>query len=262
MKILKLRDEPFVTPKDVQLPYADEYGVPHGAAYRPFLNAQTPRESTRSTFRGLKFRRRFEALSESEKKILFTLGFHPYVVDVRDQYYLYDPKHYYAAQAAGNRMLRSRAMTVDIVVTYVLPVDRRLRYHGVSVKHPDYTADEADVRREQREWHELSQRGWTWELLRGDAVTGTEYANNFVMYRSVRETNVHGRYEEARWFSDVLKRSSRRGTMDAVFRRISNRTGISQDDAHRLLAVAACFGFIEVDHRMPLLPDSPLHLID
>lgn len=238
------------------------YGMPHGQAYRPFLKAQTPRQSTRSTFCGLKLRRRFEALSESEKKVLFTLGFHPYVVDVRDQYCIYDSKQFHAARTAGNRMLRSSTMTIDVVVTYILPGDPRLRYHGISVKHPDYVADEADKRRELREQNELAKRGWTWELLRGDAVSGIRYANSFVMYRAVRETDVYSRYEESQWFADILKRSSRRGTMGAVLKRISSRVGISEDDAHRLFAVAACFGFLMVDHRMPLLADAPLHLID
>jgi hypothetical protein len=84
-KLLSLA-RPFVTPRDIRLPPTDKYGWPHGVAYDALLKARQLSLSTRTTFRGMKFRRRYEALSGNEQRILFSLAFHPYVIDVRDQY--------------------------------------------------------------------------------------------------------------------------------------------------------------------------------
>lgn len=260
MKILSLT-APFVTPKDIELPFADPWGWAHGAEYRPFLQARKSRHSTRTTFRGLKFRRRFEALSENEKRIMFSLVFNPYVLDLREQYAFYDPDAYYTARDKGRRILRSTVITIDIVVTYVLPGDFTLRYHCISIKDKTYVADLDDLAREARESNGAAERGWTWELLRGDAISNRQFANCFVMYRAIKDTDIYELYEKAGRFSELLKHSSRRGTMASVLRRLANRLGISECDCHRLFSVAVTFGFLAVDHEQPLAADKQLYLL-
>lgn len=260
MKILSLT-APFVTPKDIELPFADPWGWAHGSEYRPFLQAKKPRRSTRTVFRGLKFRRRFEALSENEKRVLFALAFNPYLLDVRDQYAFYDPDFYYKAREEGRRMLRTSVSTIDIVVTYVTPSDFTPRYHCISIKPDDYVPDVDDLAREAREANDAAERGWTWELLRGGAISARHFANCFVMYRAVKDTDIYELYEEAGQFAELLRRSSRRGTMASVLRRLASRQRISECDCHRLFSVAVAFGFLAVDNSEPLRADKPLCLI-
>lgn len=259
-KLLKL-ERPFVTPQGIVLPSTDKYGWPHGDAYEALLKARQCRISTSTTFRGLKFKRRYEALSLNEQRILLSLAFHPYVLDVRDQYGLYNPATLLKALNSRERMLRQHLMTIDVVVTYLLPGSSTLRYHGISIKPESYIADKSELARESRERKALAERGWTWELLRGNAVTDLEYSNNFMMYSTIRDQDIEHNYEEGRWFANVLLKSKAQGNMRSVLGRISRRVGISDDAAHQLFAVAAAYGFLTVDHSRPLRVDLPLHLV-
>ncbi|HDR9009716.1 TPA: hypothetical protein QDB08_002686 [Burkholderia vietnamiensis] len=259
-KLLNLA-RPFITPRGVRLPPSDKYGWPHGVAYEALLKARQPSLSTRSTFRGMKFRRRYEALSGNEQRILFSLAFNPYVIDVRDQYGIYDVAALQRVQSKGELLLRTDLMTIDVVVTYVTPGSLDLHYHGISIKPVDYMPDQNDLNREHREQNALAPRGWTWELMRGDTVSQREFANNFCMYRTVRDQDVALNYDDAHWFAKKLLRSSTRGTMGSVLGRISRRLGISDNAAHQLFAVAVSYGFLTVDHSKDLRVDSQLHLI-
>jgi len=259
-ELLKL-SRPFVTPKGIVLPLTDKYGWPHGVTYQALLEARTSSHSTRATFRGMKFLRRFEALSLNEQRIMFSLAFHPYVVDIRDQYGIYDITAFWAEMNKEERLRRTDLMTIDVIVTYVLPGSSQLRYHGISIKPAGHVADNADLDRERRESEALAERGWTWELMRGDAVTDREFANNFMMYRTVRDQDVAFNYDEAYWFASILLKSTASGTMDSVLGRVSRRVGISDDAAHQLFTVAVAHGFLTIDHSKELRVDKPLHLI-
>ncbi|MFL9888235.1 hypothetical protein PQR66_34790 [Paraburkholderia agricolaris] len=251
----------FVTPKDILLPATDKYGWPHGRGYDALLEARQPSWSTRTTFRGMKFRRRYEALSGNEQRILFSLGFNPYVIDVRDQYGIYDIAALHRVLARDERLLRTDLMTIDVLVTYVLPGSLVLRHHGISIKAENYVPDQAELDRELREQQALAARGWTWELMHGDAIGGREFANNFVMYRAVRDQDVSINYDDARRFAKALLKSSARGTMGSVLGRLSRRVGISDGAAHQLFAIAVSYGFLTIDHSKELRVDLPLYLI-
>lgn len=260
MKVLEL-PLPFITPPGVTLPTVDAFGWPHGVEYEGFLKARAISLATRSTFRGLKFKRRYEALSLNELKPLFSFAFNPYVIDIRDQYPVYEREKYNAAVLNGKRMRRSDVMTIDIVLTLVLPPDNRLHYHGISIKDTGFVIDEAAQRRLERESSKLAERGWTWELLRGGQFTKMAFSNHFVMYRCVKDTDIFALYDQADWFSKTLLKSSTRGTMGNVLARVSRRLGIPEDMAHRLFAVGASFGFLSIDHSKQLRVDGPLHLL-
>ncbi|MGH8777878.1 hypothetical protein [Paraburkholderia sp.] len=252
---------PFVTPRDIRLPPTDKYGWPHGVDYDALLKARQSSLSTRTTFRGLKFRRRYEALSGNEQRILFSLAFHPYVIDVRDQYGIYDVAALRRAQSKRELLLRTDLMTIDVIVTYVMPGSLELHYHGISIKDAKYVPNQAELDREQRERNALALRGWTWELMRGDAIGQREFVNNFGMYRTVRDQDVALNYDDAHWFANAFLRSSARGAMGSVLGRISRRLGISDDAAHQLFAVAVSYGFLTVDHSKELKVELPMHLI-
>ncbi len=259
-KILEL-PRPFATPPDIILPPVDDFGWPHGEDYSALLEARTPSLSTRTTFRGLKFARRYEALSIGELWLLFALLFHPYVVDIREQYGVYDSARLMREMRAGRRMLRTDLMTLDVTVTYVLPGSRQLRYHTVSVKHGNYTPDETDLKREQREREAMAARGWTWELVKRDALTAREWSNYFVLYRAVRDQNVEALYERAQDFAQVVLRSSLRADMNSVLVRLARRLELTETLTHHLFSVAVAYGFLTIDHNKELRGDAPIALI-
>lgn len=259
----KILDLPvgFKTPRGVVLPSHDDYGIPHGVNYEAHQKARTIRLSTRTTFRGLKFHRRYEALSMNEVRPLFGLAFNPYVVDIRDQYPLYRVEDFNRATLRGERLKKTQIMSIDILATLVLPPDNRLHYHGISIKDAGQELSDKDLRRQEREKLTLNDRGWSWELQRGDKFSMREYANHWVLYRSIRETNVFCHYDEAEAFATALLKSTMRGTFDAVIRRVCRRLAIAPDLGHKLFAVAVSFGFIWLDHSKDLRVDSPLHLV-
>jgi hypothetical protein len=252
---------PFVTPPSITLPAHDRFGWPHGDDYSPLLKARTPLKSTRSVFRAFKFSRLHHALSMSEFRVLSKLMFFPYAIDLREQYGVYDRKAFWRAKADGKRMRRSNLMTIDVIVTYVQPPDYRPRYHAISVKHPGYRPDDTDIAREHREREVTAERGWTWELMRGDAVPMTEFVNYQWLFGIARYQNVPSLYTAAREFAPVVLRSSNRGCLDAVMRRVAGKMGMSLDDTYLRFAVAVAYGFLRLDHNYELNSNLTLRLI-
>lgn len=262
-KTMKISELPigFRTPRGISLPSHDEFGIPHGIDYEAHQKARTVRLSTRSTFRGLKFHRRFEALSMNETRALFGFAFNPYVVDIRDQYPMYRTQDFNRATLRGARLLKTQVMAIDIVLTIVLPPGNNLHNHCVNIKGAGAVLSEKDERRFEGEISRSADRSWTWELLRGDVFSMRQYANHWVLYRSIRDTNVFLHYDAAETFAAKLARASTRGTFDLVVRRVSQQLDISPDFGHKLFAVAVSFGFIHLDPTKDLRVDSPLYLL-
>jgi hypothetical protein len=260
MEILEL-PLPFVTPRHAALPFRDEFGIPHGERYVPMREASDVGIATRASFGALKFRRAHQALALNEMRPLYAFSFNPYVIDIRDQYPIYDQETYNRARRKGNSMSICDVITLDIILTLVLPPDNRLHYHAVSIKDGTDELDDATRERLKREENEIKARGWTYELLRGSQFDMLAWGNHAVMKTWVANVNVWRHYDEASNFASRLLTRSSRGTLDDIQNRHARHLGISLDWAYELLAVAACFGFLYPDHREPLRTDKRLHLL-
>jgi hypothetical protein len=263
-KDFHLRDLPlpFETPPNVFLPSADDYGWPTGEKYEPILEARTPMSiGTRATMRGVKYRRRFEMLSMGELAVQIAHMFNPYVIDLREQYPVYDPGDFWRANASGQRMKRKQVMTIDLILTYVLPGSNTLRYHAISVKHAGYAPSPKDRAREERERTAMAARGWTWELIRANEIPRVEVENYMLLHSFMRHTDAPSSYESARIFARCLNQSSAKGKMCSVVKRISKRLSIEPDEGFRLFAVAVAYGFITLDHGRRLKLHEPMALI-
>jgi hypothetical protein len=197
----------------------------------------------------------------SEFRVLVKLAFHPACLDIREQYGVYNRQALRDAEAEGVRLRRQDLMTIDVIVTYALAPDFQLKYHAISVKSPRHQPSEADLRREERERLAMDERGWTWELLRGDAVPITEFVNLRYLYNLAREQDFPNLLSPARAFAPVVLRSSNRGSLDAVMLRVSRNMGISLDDAYYRFAAAVAYGFLEIDHNYPLRTNTRLELV-
>ncbi|MFM0329505.1 PDDEXK family nuclease [Paraburkholderia strydomiana] len=253
---------PFETPPNVMLPPVDDYGWPTGEDYEPMLEARTPMSlGTRATMRGVKYRRRFEMLSMGELAVQVAHMFNPYVIDLREQYPVYDPADFWRANASGERMLRRQVMTIDLVLTYTLPSSNTLRYHAISVKHAGYDPSPKDRTREEKERTAMAARGWTWELIRANEIPRIEVENYMLLHSFIRHTDAPLSYESARIFARCLKQSSAKGKMSSVVKRISKRLCIEPDEGFRLFAVAAAYGFIMLDHGRRLKLHEPIALV-
>ncbi len=262
MEIIEATKAPFITPSGILLPSHDSYGQLHGAGYRPVHKARKSRRSTRSTFVGPKTRRRYEALAQTEFKLLTIFAFNPYIVDIREQYSVYKQEAFNRAMREGRRMPIKDRMTIDIIVTMINPVDGRLHYHGISIKAPGKVLTKEETARHQREEAALAERGWTWEWLRSDAFTDVHYFNCFWMYRTIREEDdVLAQYDVASEFAEYLLTRSTKGILSSVMTRVGNQLGISVHRAHELFCIAVSFGMLRVDHTKPLRPNAELHLL-
>ncbi|MCY1206532.1 hypothetical protein D9M68_154450 [compost metagenome] len=261
MKIFELT-APFVTPRDIELPPVDVYGMHHGQSYSALDEARVSRNSTRTVSSGLKFDRRFEALSTNETRIITALQFHPYVVDVREEYATCDDEALKRALSRGERMRRLQMTTIDVIVTYVLPGSKALHYHSVSIKPADHVPDQADERREQKEQDFMAQLGWTWELVRGDAITLQRHVNNLVLLSHVHRTNIHAWYEAAGVFANRLLGSGTDGITVDVLEEVGKGVDVSVEDAFRLFSTGVAFGFLRIDHSKPFAADRRLVLDD
>ncbi|KAF7963848.1 hypothetical protein AWV80_05350 [Cupriavidus sp. UYMU48A] len=153
-------------------------------------------------------------------------------------------------------------MTIDIVVTMVRPPEGRLHYHGISVKSADKEKfDDKEKRRQKREEEALGKIGWTWQLMRSNPYHAYELSNFLVMFRTIRDQDVVGQYDEAKSFASYLLTRSTEGRMTSVMSRVATQLGISVHWAHQLFAVAVSFGMLRLDHAHPLRPDKDLHLL-
>ncbi|WP_426396462.1 TnsA endonuclease N-terminal domain-containing protein [Ralstonia sp. R-29] len=199
MKIFEL-NAPFVTPRDIALTPLDPYGMHQGPLYAAFHKARPPRSSTRTTLADLKFDRRLEALSTNETRVLYALMFHPYVIDIREQYPFCDDDTLLSARTQGRRVRRTEMTTLDVVVTYVTPTCSVPRYHAISVKSPSHVPTVEDARREERERAYLDRLGWSWELVKGDEITDEHYTNCRLLYHTVRDTDIWSLYDLAETF--------------------------------------------------------------
>ncbi|CAN7770612.1 TnsA endonuclease N-terminal domain-containing protein [Caballeronia sp. LjRoot34] len=253
---------PFETPPNVMLPPVDDYGWPTGEDYEPMLEARTPMSiGTRATMRGVKYRRRFEMLSMGELAVQVAHMFNPYVIDLREQYPVYDPADFWRANASGERMVRRQVMTIDLVLTYILPGSNTPRYHAISVKHAGYDPSPKDREREDRERTAMAVRGWTWELIRANEIPRIEVENYMLLHSFMRYTDALSSYESARIFARCLNQSSAKGKMSSVVKRISKRLCIEPDEGFRLFAVAVAYGFLTLDHSRRLKLHEPIALI-
>lgn len=259
MKILELPKK-FLTPRYVELPKRDPFGVSHGASYAPLREAADISSATRASFGCIKARRVHEALSLNEVRALLAFNFNPYVIDIRDQYPIYDQELYNRAKLEGVRMPINSVMTCDIVLTLVLPPEYRLHYHGVSIKDARDELTPKDWNRQEREHAKFLERGWTWELLRGDQFTKRAFGNHALMKSWIANLDVWSLYDEADHLATRLKLRSLRGTLDDILNRHARYMGIELDRAFELFAVAVSFGFLHIDHSEDLRVDKPLHL--
>ncbi|MGC7403986.1 hypothetical protein ACPWR0_14435 [Pandoraea pneumonica] len=251
---------PFEMPPGLELSPFDEYGWETGRAYESILKARQPSFATRVVFPSLKDDRVLHALSMGEFAIQLALMFHPYVVDVREQYPVYDENAYQRARAAGKNLSRHHLMTLDLMLTYWNPNLRKLRNHIVNVKHARHVPAKKDDDREIRERAIGASRESTWEQLRSDAIESRELGNYAALWSMAKSEKVRHLYSQSRRMADNLMSHSVRGSLDSVLERRAKSLGISKNTATHLFVSAVSFGFVHLDHSKRVHPRRSIPL--
>jgi hypothetical protein len=239
---------PFAMPPGLEVEPFDEYNWETGERYESILEARTPSLATRGVLPSLKENRVLQALSMGEFTIQLALMFHPYVVDIREQYPYYTDEAYLRALAGGKKMNRSDLLTFDLVLTYWHPKLRTLRYHVVSVKHARHVLEKKDEDRTIKERTLSAGRHWTWEMLRSNAIPSRELGNFAALWSMAKSQKVRHLYEPSRSFADNLMSHSVRGTLHAVLERRASSMGVSMNTAVHLFVSAVSHGFVTLDH--------------
>jgi hypothetical protein len=239
---------PFAMPPGLEVEAFDEYRWETGARYESILQARKPSLATRGVLPSLQDQRVLQALSMGEFTIQLALMFHPYVVDIREQYPYYTDAAYLRAQAAGKRMSRPDLLTFDLVLTYWHPKLRMLRCHVVSVKHARHVLDKSDEDRTIKERTLCGGRDWTWEMLRSNAIPSRELGNYAALWSMAKSQKVRHLYELSSQFADNLMSHSVRGTLQAVLERRASSMRVSMDTAVHLFVSAVSHGFVTLDH--------------
>lgn len=251
---------PFATPPSLVVDPFDEYNWETGERYESILEARKPSLATRGVLPSLKENRILQALSMGEFTIQLALMFHPYVVDIREQYPYYTEEAYLRAQAAGKKMNRSDLLTFDLVLTYWHPNLHTLRYHVVSVKHARHVLEQKDEDRIIKERTLSASRDWTWEMLRSDAIPSRELANYAVLWSMAKSEKVRHLYERSKRFADNLMTHSVRGTLDAVLERRAQSMGVSMNTVVHFFVSAVSHGFVPLDHSKRVDTRLPIPL--
>jgi len=254
---------PFETPRDINIPLRDEYGVPRSPRFKPLIEATSKGGlGSKAIISSPKTGRELHALSAGERRALLQFEFHPYVVDIREQYPVIDDDKYIRAKLAGRRMLVWDRMTYDIVLTLALPPDFRLHYHGVSIKCSESELSKKDLARADRELEHFKQRVWTWQMLRDSDFPHQTDQNLHALWKWYFDCkSPMSHYDEAREFAIRLTSRSLKGSWKQIMLRHAAFYGKTPSYLNRLLAVAVGFGFLQIDHTQVMRYDFPLRLL-
>ncbi|WP_281718814.1 TnsA endonuclease N-terminal domain-containing protein [Pandoraea apista] len=260
MKILELPNG-FSTPASPLLLWRDGFGVRHGSAYESIHSSRTPGWGTRGQIRSPKVERSMHLLSRGEIKAFLYFLYCPYVIDMREQYPIYNQDAFNRALMKGRRLNKSQCLTIDFMLTLALPPDNRPHTHWVSIKFDKTGIDDSDRRRAEREESNARARGETWEMLDSKDFPAAALRNFAALWTQFKFSRAWDLYADSKILANRILRCSLRGKTDDVMNRHARHMGISLDQAYQLLSTAVSFGHLWLDHRFIYSADRPLHLV-
>ncbi|MFK0378365.1 hypothetical protein [Pandoraea sp. NPDC090278] len=259
MKILEL-PKGFVTPASSRPIWRDDFGVRHGQTYKPLHTSQKPGLGLRAQVQSPKLERSVHLLSRGEIAAFFYLLYCPYVVDMREQYPVYDSEAFMRALRQGKRLHKSKCLTIDFHLTLALPPDFRHHSHWVSIKFDKTVLSQQDIQRAEREFNLADDRQSTWEMMDSRDFPAGHLRNFAALWTHFKFTRAWDLYSEASYFARRIPQRSLRGTTHDVMTRHARSLGIGVDHAFRLLSTAVSFGHLWLDHSFHYSADRALHL--
>lgn len=242
------------------LPEADPRGHPNATEFEGWKKAQASKVGIAGNFASIKGRGKVACHSNLERRLLFSFEMNPYVVEIRTQYPEWNSDLYWTLKELGLRMRKRDLITIDFILTLKIPGRPGFHYHAVSCKPYEKLKKGTVKRRHQREIALLAKWGCTHEVMTEHSLTDLEDENNLRLHDfMVRSRKRIAFYTEAaRKFAEFLLSLPIGGTADRLIGIVCKKLRCSLKHGYRCLALAHFRGFLEVDHRYPLLPESRL----
>lgn len=239
----------------------DIRGVPSGPEYKPFLIAgRDNRHGTGWNPVGLKAGRRMQCLSTLERTAVYRYELDSTVLDIREQYPMYNSERIADLLADPQRRIRrNEVATLDLVLTRLDPIaPLGYSHQAVSIKH---VADlgRADVqRRFEREQAFCHQLGWRWTLLTEREVSRIQATAARTVCRLATDLDLESLRQHAQDLARLMLRQPVGATLRAALAALARKTGTKADRVLQLIAVAILYGYLHLDPNQPFERGSPL----
>ncbi|CAD6538808.1 hypothetical protein LMG28140_03299 [Paraburkholderia metrosideri] len=202
--------------------------------------------------------------SSLEARLLAYFEMCPFVIEIRTQYPQWNREAFLAYCEEGRPFPVNELLTIDFMLTILIPGLPYPIYHGVSGKPSAHLQKKKVIRRHDRESGGLWEWGATHEIMTEKTVDDTEYES----YRRMFE---HMKYVElaelehlgvdARVFAHDLLVTNATGNARRVVPMLGKRRGWDSDQSFRLLAVAIFLGYLKWDVRHLYAPWEPLRFV-
>lgn len=243
------------------IPEYDLQGVRSSKSFECWKKARDGRTGLSSNSFCLKTGKVQSCHSFLETKLRAAFEMCPYVIDIRTQYPSWDSERYRKYIADGKPIPKNFVMTIDFMLTVALPWVPYPHYHGVSGKPRALIESVPVLRRHKRERSTLGQVATTHEVMDEFEVSDCEYLNHTLIHSWMLRTDIERTQDAAALFSAALHRSRIAGNLHRVLSMISKRLAIEENRGYSLFAVAVFLGYIVLNHKFPVRPNQPLHLL-
>lgn len=240
-------------------------GVGEGIDYKPWLPIrEVPSQGTSSSVLGIKVNRAHHTLSELETIYLFLAERRPSVVDIREQWPIFDLDRTLrlCADQGVRHIFRGEypePLTIDFLLTE--EIDGKITFRAASVKSEADAKDPKVRKRLAVEYLWCQERNIPWTLVDTSSFNKTVLANLRFMRRWFRHhfKPVSPQADNfAKQFLFCYRLNiNLRTLLDSTARRLS----ISNDAADDLFSYCAWSNRIPVSLRHPVLMNNPLVLV-
>lgn len=211
---------------------------------------------------GLKAGRTMQCLSTLERTAVYRFELDPTVLDIREQYPIFDSDRLDRLLATqARRIPRTQVATLDLLLTKLdLQAPAGYSYQAVSIKYVSDLGREEVQRRLDREEAFCQKQGWRWTLMTEREVSKAKAAAARTVCRMATGVDLEALREPALKAAQLLKHRPPAISLKATLEQVGRALSASTAQASHLVAAAVLYGFVALDLSQPLNLRSPLAL--
>lgn len=243
----------------------DARGIPCGRNYPRFLRAgrdNTYGTATNIPAKNLQPGRVLDALSTLEQHAIYSKLIDPSVLDVREQYPMYDPERIRKyLDDPSKRIPRSLVPSLDIVVTRQSSSSSTgYTFEAICVKEFEELGKEEIQRRLIREQEFCASLNWSWTLFTRREVDEQQTKSARSVCMMARDADLMGLKDYALKIAPLILQKAGKVSLRRLKTLVAKAVEPDQLRADELIAAAILFGFVKLDLDAPFDNDSPIHL--
>lgn len=247
-----------------QLP-PDARGIPCGRNYPRFLRAgrdNTSGTATNIPAKSLQPGRVLDALSMLERHAIYSKLIDPSVLDVREQYPMYDPARIRKyLDDPSKRIPRSLVPSLDIVVTrQSSSTSSGYTFEAICVKEFEELGKKEVQRRLIREQEFCASLNWSWTLFTRREVVEQQTNSARSVCMMARDADLMSLKDHAQKIAPLIIRQAGKVNLRRLKTLVAKAAEPEQLRADELIAAAILFGFVKLDLDAPFNSDSPVYL--